>query len=67
MLGVVQSNRANPAAVHQDSWTAIMYAADNGHLGMMECLLAHGADVNVQSYVRIAHRSTSSPPMLSRS
>jgi hypothetical protein len=36
----------------QDGWTALMFAASNGHLAMSELLLRHGADVHARDSVR---------------
>ena len=35
----------------QDGWTALMYAAQNGHSNVVETLLQHGASVDMQSVV----------------
>ena len=35
----------------QDGWTALMYAAQNGHSNVVEMLLQHGASVDMQSVV----------------
>jgi ankyrin repeat protein len=33
--------------------TALMYAASNGHIAVVELLLNLGADINIQNFVRI--------------
>ena len=35
----------------QDGWTALMYAAENGHSNVVETLLQHGASVDMQNVV----------------
>ena len=37
----------------QTGWTAIMFAAQNGHKDVVELLIFSGADVNHQKQVRI--------------
>ena len=39
--------------MHQDKKTPLMRATEKGHVAVMECLLAHGADINARGYVCI--------------
>ena len=41
--------RANVNARHHNGWTALMVAANQGHRGMVEALLNHGANARVQA------------------
>ena len=41
------------SAVDQLGRTALIRAAEKGHVAVMECLLAHGADINARGYVCI--------------
>ncbi len=38
--------------VIQDGWTALMRASREGHTAVVELLLQHGADLNVENIVR---------------
>ena len=46
---------SSPAAV-QDGWTALMWAAPNGHDAAITALLEAGADANAKDNVRVGDR-----------
>jgi len=39
----------------QEGWTALMAASRRGHLDIVEQLLVHGANPNMQDYVSFLH------------